>query len=314
MGAVQLLIVGYPGFDHILRVSRAPEVGETAIILDPPGVPRATAGGCANNIAVAAARLGIGAAPVIVLGDDTDGCAMRAVLESEGVDTTCVHHVPGGKTAATYLFIEPGGGHQTFYFPGSASANIDLDIPSAILTDLSYGVITVGNPFHIHQLVECLEMAEVPLVWSLRNDPDAFPRDLVERLACACRVLVMNEFESQALMRLLGLETLEALFDYGVEMIVVTQGAQGSRVYRRKKVTTIPAVKPAAVIDPTGAGDAFVGGLLAGLCRGAPVEIAARMGACASSFVIEQWGCQTNLPRWEQMSARYYAEFGQKLL
>lgn len=310
MTSVKLLISGYPGFDRIIRVSRAPEVGETAIILDPPGIPNATAGGCANNIAVAAARLGTGAAPVIVLGDDADGLKMASILEAEGVDTRCIHHVPGGKTAGTFLFIAPEGGHQTFYYPGAADDQIQLNIPAQVLEDLEYGVVTVGNPYHTAQFADVMNKAGIPLVWSLRNDPHAFPHEIVEKLVDGCRILVMNEYEGLALVKMFGLNSLEGLFEKGVEMMILTRGSQGSNVYQPGSNTELPAVSPRAVVDPTGAGDAFVAGLLVGLCRGADPVQAAKIGACTASFVLEQWGCQTSLPTWEQMVQRFLAEFG----
>lgn len=312
MNQVKLLITGYPSFDRILNVTRAPEVGQTGIILDPPGIPEPTPGGCACNIAVAAARLGVAAAPLIVLGDDADGLTMQARLAAEGVDTRCIQNVKDGKTAGTFLFIDPTGGHQTFYFPGSAANNVDLQIPAEILTGLRYAVITVGNPFHTWQFVERLAAGSVPMVWSLRNDPQAFPQDLAEKLARLCRVLVMNEYEAIQLVQMLNLPSITGLFDLGVEMMVVTHGKRGSRVYQGEHILEIPIVQPDAVVDPTGAGDAFIGGLLSGLCRGADLETAARIGATTSSFVIEQWGCQTSLPGWQQMENRYQTAFGAK--
>lgn len=312
MDGVQLLITGYPGFDRILRVSRPPAIGETGIILDPPGIPEPTPGGCANNIAVAASRLGVGAAPLIVLGDDGDGSLLRDKLEAEGVDTRLVHHVAGGKTAGTFLFIDPTGGHQTFYFPGSASENIDLSIPDELLTSLRYAVVTVGNPFHNRMFIERMVAAKVPLVWSLRNDVQAFPPDLVEQLARVCRILFMNEYEASQLVKTLGLPDLPALFDWGVEMIAMTLGSHGSCIYSPKETVEIPIVKPIAFVDPTGAGDAYIGGFLAGLCRGTDLPTAGRIAATTSSFVLERWGCQTGLPTWEQMESRYLATFGGK--
>jgi adenosine kinase len=311
MSIVKVLVIGYPSFDRIMRVSRAPFLGETGIILDPPGIPQATLGGCACNIAVAINRLGIGAAPVIVLGDDHDGQMMLKKLSEENVETSCVHQISNGKTAGTFLYIDPDGGHQTFYFPGSADENIALQIPETIVEGLKYGVITVGNPFHTSMFVDQLSEAGIPLVWSLRNDPHAFPFELVERLVRTCSMLIMNEFEGKVLADMLGLKGFESLLANQVETIILTQGSRGSKVFQRENEFVISAVTPNNVLDPTGAGDAFVGGLLAGLCMGISVEKAAKIGACTSSFVIEKLGCQTNLPQWELMSRRYEFAFGE---
>jgi len=310
MRPIQLLTLGYPGFDVIMRINRSPAVGETAIILEPPGINKPTPGGCAPNIAVAASRLGVGAAPVMVVGDDTEGKSMRSYLEGEGVDTSCVHLIAGGKTPHTFLFVDPDSGHQTYYYPGAADDPIHLDIPASIFQQLRFGVVTVGNPLHTEQFVEAMIARDVPLVWSLRNDPHAFPLPLVKRLVSASQLLFMNQYEADQLLALLKFDAMESLFQVGVEAVILTLGTQGSRILLRDTRMDVPAVKPDAIVDPTGAGDAFVGGMLSGLCMGADMEMAARLGAVTASFVLEDWGCQTRLPTLDQAAARYTAAFG----
>jgi len=311
MSRVELLTLGYPGFDVIMRTNRAPCVGETAIILEPPGINDPTPGGCAPNIAVAARRLGVGAAPVIVVGDDEQGLAMQSYLDEEGVDTSCVHVVPGKKTPHTFLFVDPDGGHQTYYFPGAADEPIDLVLPDAIFRDLEYGIVTVGNADHTRQFVDQMVNHDVPVVWSLRNDPHAFPQSLVEQLISAAQLLFMNQFEAEQLLTMLQLTGLDGLFDRGIRTVVLTLGVEGSRILEPERSLDVPAVPPAALVDPTGAGDGFVGGMMAGLCLGADIEDAARLGAVSASFVLEEWGCQTNLPGQGEASERYAAAFGQ---
>ena len=309
----QVMINGYPGFDHILRVDRPVREGETAIILDPPGIPQPTPGGCASNIAVCLARLGISAAPSLILGDDSNGLRLSDLLQAERVSTACLTFKPGGKTAATYLFITPQGGHQTYYFPGCADEDVDILLPEELAQAAQFAVITVASRQHTERFLRRLSNSPAKLVWSLRNDPHAFPPKLVEQLAQRCRILVMNRFEQQALAKWIGTDRLQLLFERGVETLIVTLGEEGSLIYQPGGITKIPAVTPQRLVDPTGAGDAYLGGLLSGLCRGFPLEISARIGAVVASFVLEAWGCQTNLPNWEQMTSRYDDTFRESL-
>ena len=310
---VKLMTIGYPGYDQIMRVNLPPEVGETAIILDPPGIPQSTPGGCVNNIAVTAARRGVGTAPVIFVGDDDDGQNMKQALENENVNTSCIHFVKGGKTPGTFLFIEPSGGHQTYYFPGCADENISPEISKEILNGLEYGVITVGNPFHTRWFMNLLTDLNLPLVWSLRNDSHAFPNDLALMLLQQSKMIVMNEYEARTLVSNLKIGHLDAVFSLGVETVVMTMGAEGSKVIQENTMEVIPSVSPKAIVDTTGAGDAFLGGLLAGLCMGVPIYDAARIGATAASFVLEKWGSQTNLPDLMTLSIRFKKTFGKEL-
>ncbi len=313
MSLPQVLISGYPSFDCILRVDRAAREGETAIILDPPGIPQPTPGGCASNIAVCLARLGVSAAPSLILGDDEAGMRMSALLQKEGVSPACLTFRPGGKTAATYLFINPQGGHQTFYFPGCADEDVDILLPDELSHAAQFAVITVASRQHTQRFLQKFAHSPAKLIWSLRNDPHAFPPPLVEQLLCRCRFLVMNRFEQQALLKWIGTDRLQTLFERDVEAVIVTLGEEGSLIYQPGGITKIPAVAPARLVDPTGAGDAYLGGLLSGLCRDYPLEISARIGAVTASFALEAWGCQTNLPKWEEMANRYYNTFRESL-
>jgi len=148
--SVDLIVSGYPGLDHIMPVNRAPQPGETGVILRAPRLDTATPGGCTPNIAVACARLGIKTAVAIVIGDDQDGKRMVEALEREGVNIQYgIHVIPGGHTAHTFLFLDPENNHQTFYFPGvSASKDVSIHLEQEALSSAKWGVITVGSPIH----------------------------------------------------------------------------------------------------------------------------------------------------------------------
>jgi adenosine kinase len=77
-----------------------------------------------------------------------------------------------------------------------------------------------------------------------------------------------------------------------VKAIVVTMGELGSRVYTPDGEIKIPVAKPKQVVDPTGAGDAYRGGLISGLLRGKDIEESARMGSACASFAVECYGTQ----------------------
>jgi len=221
------------------------------------------------------------------------------------------------------LFVDPGGRHQTFYYPGvSDREDIVPMLNDSLALGARWGVITVGNAVHNRAVAEWFARLGIPILWSLKGDPHAYPRSLVERLADLSQVAVMNEDEARALQTMLDpstssghrLRTFDALFERGIRAIVLTLGAQGSRIIKAGYATDIPAVLPGELVDPTGAGDAFTAGLLFGLCHDLPLEVGARIGAVVASFVLEAWGCQTNLPDLARMRERYQAAFGEELL
>ena len=123
-----------------------------------------------------------------------------------------------------------------------------------------------------------------------------------------------NQFEIEVILKCFGLEGEDSIHKLGPQHVFVTRGRCGSDVYHDGEKASIPAVKPAQVVDPTGAGDAYAGSVLAGLSWGNAAAICGRIGAVASSFVVEKKGCQTNLPSREQLARRYEAVFGEALV
>ncbi len=80
------------------------------------------------------------------------------------------------------------------------------------------------------------------------------------------------------------------IHSYGIRIVIVTKGASGATLSFEEKLVDIPPCKPSIVLDPTGAGDAFIGAFLAEYVRGEDVEWCACVGCAASSFVVEGIG------------------------
>ena len=74
--------------------------------------------------------------------------------------------------------------------------------------------------------------------------------------------------------------------------------------------TTVPAVPPHSIVDPTGVGDAFRGGLLKGLAAGWSLEVACRVGSVAATYALEHLGGQSHAYTWDEFRARYATHFG----
>ena len=114
-------------------------------------------------------------------------------------------------------------------------------------------------------------------------------KDLVQAIE-GCRILISNDYEMDLILNKTGLNQ-ESLLNLA-RTIIVTRGELGSRVFTPEGELDIPAIKPAKVLDPTGAGDSYRGGLIAGLARGLSLEQAARMGSVCASFCLECHGTQ----------------------
>jgi sugar/nucleoside kinase (ribokinase family) len=83
---------------------------------------------------------------------------------------------------------------------------------------------------------------------------------------------------------------IKAIHDFGVKTVIVTLGVRGALLSAEGSLHQIPAYKPEKIVDPTGAGDAFIGGFLAELVKGKGVLWCACVGSAVASLVVEAVG------------------------
>jgi adenosine kinase len=96
-----------------------------------------------------------------------------------------------------------------------------------------------------------------------------------------------------------------------VEALIVTRGAEGSLIHTKERTITVPSVKPRAVVDPTGCGDAYRAGLIHGLLRGLDWETTGRIASLMGSMKIESRGPQNHAFTRAEFEDRYRDNFGE---
>jgi sugar/nucleoside kinase (ribokinase family) len=304
---MDVLVTGYPSIDHIANVSHSPGVGETARLYELPD--NVTYGGCGTNVGVALARLGFRVGAAVVLGDDLYGMDYSRHLAALGIDTANVIALRGHKTSRSFLFLNPDGQYQNFFFPGAADSwSGPLELKG--VENYCYALVTVGQFDYNRQFVAQVRATDVPLVWSLKPDIVAYPPDMIEDFARASAFIIMNHIEAAYVLESLHHRKVEDLLRETTEGVIITRGEHGAQVITAGGKVDVPAVPPREVVDPTGAGDGFTAGFLAGLLRDETPEISTRLGVVVASYVLEAVGCQTNLPTWRAVAMRYEQHFG----
>lgn len=272
-----LVVVGSCNMDLMAHTRRLPRPGETIIA---HGYTQRSGGKGANQ-AVAAARQGLSVSLVSAVGDDTFGETLLQALISEGVDVGLVSTVPGSSGIAL-IVIDDQGEDTIVVSPGAGDhvtlAGADLGSADAVLAQLEIPLDVVEGAARDTAGMFCLNAS--PFV--------TLPEGLVAR----CDLIIVNETEYE-----LGREQL----DEG-GLVCVTLGAAGARLMgsgREIAACPSPAVD---AIDTVGAGDAFVGALVAEILRTddpvAALEIACRAGALATTQV----GAQASLPYREELT------------
>jgi adenosine kinase len=96
-------------------------------------------------------------------------------------------------------------------------------------------------------------------------------------------------------------------------MVAVTRGSAGSELHSPDGVAVIPAAPVSEAVDPTGAGDAYIAGVVAGFRSGASPDVAGRIGSLAAAYVVEQHGPQRHRFDAASFRERYASAFGVSL-
>jgi adenosine kinase len=120
--------------------------------------------------------------------------------------------------------------------------------------------------------------------------------------------VAVNDYEWGMLAQKTGLT--EAQVADRVRALIVTRGAEGSVIHTRERILTIPCVKPKAVVDPTGCGDAYRAGLIHGLLHSLDWETTGRLASLLGSIKIESRGPQNHAFTRAELLARYRENFG----
>jgi adenosine kinase len=122
------------------------------------------------------------------------------------------------------------------------------------------------------------------------------------------RIVICNDYEFELIRQKTGMgegDVLEV-----AACLIVTRGEEGSSIYQKGSRTDVKAVPPSRIVDPTGVGDAFRGGLMKGLAAGAPYQICAQLGAVAATYALEHLGGQSHAYTVGEFRSRYEAHFG----
>lgn len=232
-------------------------------------------GGASANVAVALARLGIAAAAAGGVGDDKLGEALKAQLAESGVETTHVVKVKGAKTGITFVSRDASG-EPSFvpYRNGTADVAIGEDKISPAMAKARF--VVVGSTSLLpsaraatDKLLAAADKAKAGIVVDLNARPHLWPDADALREACKALVkrAVLVKASEKDLGALAGKRGMSWLDEHARQATwILTRGENGAACVGAHGQATAPT-KRVRCIDATGAGDAFLGGVLAVLVR-----------------------------------------------
>lgn len=263
-------------------------------------------GGCATNIAYSLALLGERPTVMATVGQDFG--EYRTFLEQAGVDTSAIVEVPDEFTSSFFVNTDQDNNQIASFYLGAMGFAGRLSFRNLDYRSIELAIISPNAPDAMCQYaIECRELG-IPYIYDPSQQIIRLSGDDLVCGARGARLLIVNEYEFGMIRNKTGLSEQELLAL--PEATIVTLGADGSTLYAGGPPVHIPAVPPTILAEPTGVGDAYRAGIIAGLRRGLPWETTGRMAALAATYVLEQFGTQNHHYTPAQFAARYKSVFG----
>ena len=264
-------------------------------------------GGVAPNIAYSMALLGERPRVMATVGEDFGD--YRAWLDSKGVDTSLMKVVPGLFTASFFATTDQASAQIASFYPGAMGVastqslkelnqNPDLVIVSPNAPDAMMKFPAECRELGIKYLYD-------PSQQVLRLEGKELARDMEGAYFLFC-----NDYEYGLISKKTGWDLKQMLKH--VEVLVITRGKDGADLYTGEKEVHIPTVPEDEIVDPTGVGDAFRGGFLAGYAHGFDWTLCGEIGSLAAVYCLEQRGPQSHSYTRKEFVERFRKHFDDK--
>ena len=262
-------------------------------------------GGTAGNIAYSLSLLG--ETPRIVAAIGYDYHRYFEWWAERGIATDDIRIVPEEATASAYITTDLNDNQITGFNPGAMKHPSGFDF-SRIDPKECIAIVSPGN---LEDMAQYTRSHRDLGIFTIFDPGQSLPlwegRDLA-RCIEQSNLLVSNDYEL-ALIRDKTGHSLEQLLEIA-GTIVTTKADQGCDVLTQEGPIHVPVVPTDNVVDPTGAGDAFRGGLIKGLIQGLPVERAAMMGSLSGHYAVQHYGTQEHSFTLEQFNAHLEEQYG----
>lgn len=264
-------------------------------------------GGCAANIAYNLNMLGGNPMMMATVGNDFQPYAYR--LEKLNLAKTYIRQIDEAFTAQAFITTDLDDNQITAFHPGAMNFSHHNSVKDA--KNINLGIVAPdgrdGMIAHAREFQEC----GIPFMFDPGQGLPMFSGDELIDFVDKADYIAVNDYEGQLLQERTK-RTLSELADR-VEALIITKGAQGSTIYAKDRQFEIPCVKPEAIIDPTGCGDAYRAGLLYGITNDMDWQSTGQFASLLGAIKIAHRGGQNHRFSRDEIDQRYFEAFGNRI-
>ncbi|MGO4279884.1 adenosine kinase [Cupriavidus sp. OV038] len=272
-----------------------------------PGMRREF-GGCAGNIAYTLKMLG--GEPVVMGTVGEDAGPYLDYLRKLDIVTDHIRTLPGTFTAQAMITTDLDNNQITAFHPGAMSQSQLNSVQDALTAGRqpALGIVAPdsreGMLHHAQQFAE----AGIPFIFDLGQAMPLFNGEDLRQFIELASYVTVNDYEAQVLLSRTAWTSAEVAAK--VRAFIVTHGERGASIFADGQQYAIPAVPAEQVVDPTGCGDAFRGGLLYGIENGLDWETTGRLASLMGALKIARQGPQNHWLSREDIGNRFQSAFG----
>jgi adenosine kinase len=264
-------------------------------------------GGCAGNIAYNLRA--IGGEPVVMATLGHDGGPYVERLRGLDIAHEGLRTIEDTYTAQAFIITDLDDNQITAFHPGAMNQSHRNRVGD--VNDVVLGIVAPDGKQGMRDHLAQFERAGIPVLFDPGQGLPLFDGAELTEMIGQSTYLALNDYEAKLLTERTGL-AMEALAER-VEALIVTLGGEGSVIHARGTTFSIPAVKPTALVDPTGCGDAYRAGLLYGIAHGWDWQRTGQLASLLGSIKIASRGGQNHAVNRERIAALYWDAFGSEV-
>lgn len=308
----KICVLGSMNMDMVLNVKNLPKKGETLLVNNTEKIP----GGKGANQAVAAKRLGSNVYMIAQIGEDGNGEILLDCLNKDNINTEYVFKDKEKPTGLAIITVDENADNMISVVSGANMSLKTENIKKSEETIKNCDVVISQFETPMETTIDAFKIAKENGIITILNPAPA--NNIPEELLKVTDVIVPNETEALELTNV-DVKDLESakiaadkFLNKGVKYVIITLGDKGAALVTKEKADLIDAYKVVAV-DPTAAGDSFIGAVASSLSKVEKVDYevlkkAINFANKVSSIAVTKKGAQISLPYLEEVMNKYGEE------
>lgn len=262
-------------------------------------------GGTAGNIAYTLKLLGVEPYLLAPAGGK-DYSLYERHLKKHRIKTSFIPHHSNVSTSSYFVMTDRDDNQIGSFYLGATKYAKDLKIET--VKGVKFAVLSATDPAAMKRYVNDCKKINLPYLYDPAFQIAQLTREELLNGIHSAQIFVGNDYEVALVEQKLGMTHKELAAQ--VPILITTLGAKGSIIETHDDALHVRPAKPANCSDPTGAGDAYRAGFVAGYLHNFDLGVCGQMGSTAAVYTVEKYGTQTHHFTKKDFMRRYKENFG----